>query len=147
MVALDTRGAQHDEPCDVLLAHRLENDGDGFGEYVRLFPAACAERRQHRAVAADSVYHCSEIEQVPLNYAKMRIWCQPFRIADEGRDRVPFSQRLRNNELARTPGGAEDDDLHLSPAVPFPLVRTTTLYKVGLLLQSITAQPFSIADI
>jgi hypothetical protein len=35
----------------------------------------------------------------------------------------------------------------VSPAVPFPLERTTTLYKVELLLQPIPAQPFSIADI
>src|SRR5271163_775269 len=98
-------------------------------------------------MAADSVYHCREIEQVPLNYAKMWIWCQPFRIADEGRDRVPFRKRLRNNELTRTPGRAEDDDLHFEPCCSFPLERTTTLYKVGLLLQSVTAQPFSIADI
>jgi hypothetical protein len=32
---------------------------------------------------------------------------------------MALSQRLRNNELAGTPRGAEDDDLHLSPAVPF----------------------------
>jgi hypothetical protein len=74
-----------------------------------------------------------EIEHVPLDDAKMRILSQPFRIADKGRDRVPFSQRLRNNEFARTPGGAEDDDLHLSPAVPSNEFVTTTLYKVGLL--------------
>ena len=97
----------------------LKNVGDGFGEYVGLFQGARAERGEHGAVAADGVNHCSEIEHVSLNDAEMRILRQPFRVADKGRDRMSFSQRLRNNELTRTPGGAEDDDLHLSPAVPF----------------------------
>ena len=99
---------------------------------------AGAERRENSAVTADGVYHCPEIEHISLNHAQVRVLWQPFGGADKSSNRMSLSQRLRNDQLACTSGGAEDDDLHLSPVVPFPLVATTTLYM---------AQPFWKADI
>ena len=66
-------------------------------------------------MAVHGVDDRSEIEHVPLNHTQMRVLRQPFGIADKCGDRVSLRQRLRNNQLAGTPGGAEDDDLHLSP--------------------------------
>ena len=84
--------------------------------------------------------HCPKIEHISLNHAKVRVLRQPFWITDEGSDGVPLSQRLRENQLAGTPCGAEDYYLHFEPSCSFPVVVTTTLYKVG-------AQPFRNPDI
>ncbi len=89
-------------------------------------------------MATNGVYYPSKIEHIPLNHAKVRVLRQSFGVADKSSDCVSFGQRLGNDQLACTSGGAEDDDLHLSPVVPSQQVATTTLYM---------AQPFSNADI
>jgi hypothetical protein len=130
--------AQDDEPVHVLLAHPLKNVGYGPGKYVRLFPAAGAQRRENSAVAANGIHNRAEIEDISLNDTQVRVLRQPFGAAGKSRNGVSFSQRLGNNQLAGSSRSAEDDDLHLSPVILPTSGATTTLYM---------AQPFSKTDI
>ena len=102
------------------------------------FPGAGTQRGEDRAVATDGVYYPAKVKHIPLNHAQVRVLRQSFGAADKSSDCVSLGQRLRNNQLASTSSGAEDDDLHLSPVVPSQQVATTTLYM---------AQPFPKADI
>ncbi len=118
VVGPNPRGAQHDDPGHVLPIHGLENVGYGLGKQVRLFQVAGPQRREHSAVAADGVHHGGGIEEISLNNVNLRVRRQPIGIADERSDRVALSHRLRKNQLAGPPCGAEDDNLHLNPVCP-----------------------------
>jgi hypothetical protein len=89
--------AQHNEPVYILLAHTLEDVRHGLGEHVCFFPGAGAQRGENRAVTANGIYYCPEIEYVSLNHPEMRVLRQSIGVASKNTNCVPLSQRLGNN--------------------------------------------------
>jgi hypothetical protein len=138
VIGVNSGGAQDNEPVHILLAHAFKDVRQCIGEDICLFASPCPESGKNSAVATDSIDDRPEVVYVSLNHTEMRILRQPLGVTDKSSDRVSLGQRLRNKQPTRTSGGAEDNDLHVSPVVPFPVVPTTTLYK---------AQPFRDADI
>ncbi len=78
LLRMISRGAQHDKPVHILLAHPFENVGHGPGEDLGFFPATGPQRGKNGTVPANSVHDRSKIEDVSLDDSQMRILRQPL---------------------------------------------------------------------
>jgi uncharacterized protein (TIGR02284 family) len=134
-IGLKSRGAQYDQPGDVFLTHSFEDMGDRPDQHIGLLGGAGSKCGEDGSVAVHGVYNCAKIEHIAFDHSQMRVGRHAFGITGECGDRVPLRQRLRHDQPACSPSGAEDNDLHVNPVASFPLVSNHHTIQGTTLLQ------------